>query len=577
MIRSIKKYFGNINFRKKLLISHAMVCIIPIIILGLFCYCQVYRLIMEREKENLSQFIEQACYMAESDLQYYGKMITYLSMHSQIKRYLKADYQNTPKDYYMQYEFYKNLLDPTMLNLEIQHDGLKGIRIYTENHMAYRSDLILSMEEVKKEAWVQESLKNKFIGWYREGNKNVRCVLAFQKMDKEKEALLTLNIDYQNLFSPFDKLNSDNYGIVITDKNHRVFFEYDTMDKRNKSRKLTKEELYSADRDRANPFNRNYLIMKKELATTGWQVYLYKPYSDIRASVSNISDGVIIFIFICILLLCIIIPILSGGVANRLERLTFCIQNINLSNLGEKIAGEEKDEVGILILNINKMLGRIQSLINEVYKTRLAKKGFELKALQAQINPHFLYNTLSLINCQAILVGQKEISELAQAISNFYRTALNKGKDIIEVENELENTKAYLYIQSVMHNNSFDVQFDIDEEVYKEKVINLILQPVVENAIEHGIDRKLDGERGFLYISAKNASGKLKFVVEDNGAGMKEEKVQTLLQNGTQGYGIKNVHERIQLFYGKEYGIRVYSQPDRGTRVEITLPLSGGK
>ncbi len=196
----------------------------------------------------------------------------------------------------------------------------------------------------------------------------------------------------------------------------------------------------------------------------------------------------------------------------------------------------------------------------------------DLKALQAQITPHFLYNTMSLINCQAILAGQKDISELSQAIASFYRTILNKGKDAIQVQYELENIKAYLYIQSVMHNNSFDIIYHIEDEVYSGWIINLILQPVVENAIEHGLDQKEDGTRGRLYIEARKEQDEILFVVEDNGIGIPEEKVDTLLTTGSEGYGIKNVNDRIQLMYGVRYGLRIFSKDGEGTRIEIRLP-----
>lgn len=315
-----------------------------------------------------------------------------------------------------------------------------------------------------------------------------------------------------------------------------------------------------------------YLILNQRLDSVGWDVYLYKPYSIIHKSVAGISNGVAIIIVICILLLGLIIPVLSGSVANRLERLTQQIQNINLDNLEEKIDGEGEDEIGILIRNMNRMLTRIQHLIEEVYETKLKKKNFELKALQAQITPHFLYNTMSLINCQAILAGQKDISELSQAIASFYRTILNKGKDAIQVQYELENIKAYLYIQSVMNNNSFDIIYHIEDEVYSGWIINLILQPVVENAIEHGLDQKEDGTRGRLYIEARKEQDEILFVVEDNGIGIPEEKVDTLLTTGSEGYGIKNVNDRIQLMYGVRYGLRIFSKDGEGTRIEIRLP-----
>jgi len=151
MLRRIKEKFWNMKFRRKLLFSHTMVCVIPIVILGFFCYQQVLHLMMEREKESLSQSMKQAEQTVDAELESYGNIVTYLSMHSQIQDYLKKDYQNTSKDYYVQHEFYMNLLAPTMLNLGIQHDGLDNISIYTENPMSYRSEVIMSLQDVKEE------------------------------------------------------------------------------------------------------------------------------------------------------------------------------------------------------------------------------------------------------------------------------------------------------------------------------------------------------------------------------------------------------------------------------------------
>ena len=571
MLRRIKEKFWNMKFRRKLLFSHTMVCVIPIVILGFFCYQQVLHLMMEREKESLSQSMKQAEQTVDAELESYGNIVTYLSMHSQIQDYLKKDYQNTSKDYYVQHEFYMNLLAPTMLNLGIQHDGLDNISIYTENPMSYRSEVIMSLQDVKEEEWAKEALKKKVIEWYREGKKRIRCVLAFRAMEENKEALLSVNINYQKLFEPFHNLVGENYGVLIADKQDRVFMEHDTFDQENKEKCLKIGELKEAVDNQTNRLNHQYLIFSQELKTTGWEIYLYKPYSDIRASVSNIANGVIMIIIVCVLLLCMIIPLLSGSVANRLEHLTYRIQKINLDNLEEKIGGEGKDEVGILISNINKMLGRIHSLIDEVYKTKLAKKRFELKALQAQINPHFLYNSLSIINWMAIKSRQKEISRVTLALSTFYRTALSKGADMVTVENCIRNIEAYLEIQLIMHDNDFKVEWKIDQEVQQELVPKLILQPVVENALEHGLDVKEEGEK-ILRLSFFADGSDVVIRVDDNGMGMEQEQAKKLITYQAKGYGLKNVNDRMCILYGEEYAIRILSEVGKGTRVEMRIP-----
>ena len=564
------------KFRRKLLFSHTMVCVIPIVILGFFCYQQVLHLMMEREKESLSQSMKQAEQTVDAELESYGNIVTYLSMHSQIQDYLKKDYQNTSKDYYVQHEFYMNLLAPTMLNLGIQHDGLDNISIYTENPMSYRSEVIMSLQDVKEEEWAKEALKKKVIEWYREGKKRIRCVLAFRAMEENKEALLSVNINYQKLFEPFHNLVGENYGVLIADKQDRVFMEHDTFDQENKEKCLKIGELKEAVDNQTNRLNHQYLIFSQELKTTGWEIYLYKPYSDIRASVSNIANGVIMIIIVCVLLLCMIIPLLSGSVANRLEHLTYRIQKINLDNLEEKIGGEGKDEVGILISNINKMLGRIHSLIDEVYKTKLAKKRFELKALQAQINPHFLYNTLNTIKSLIELDMNDTAVKAVSSMSSFYRNSLSKGQFIIPLRQELLLTEQYLYIQNLRYMDfvDYEITYEPSWEDHGAEIPKLTIQPVVENIFVHGLTSQIC----HIHLNVSIRNGTICISVSDNGSGIPPEKLAELnrsirdFKTARHSFGLPSINHRIALLYGENYGLTIESSPEKGTTVTIVIP-----
>ncbi len=194
-----------------------------------------------------------------------------------------------------------------------------------------------------------------------------------------------------------------------------------------------------------------------------------------------------------------------------------------------------------------------------------------MQALQAQINPHFLYNSLSIINWKAIEAGNDEISQVTLALSTYYRTSLNKGETMTIAANELRNIEAYLHIQLVMHDDSFQVEKQVEEKILSCSVPKLILQPLVENAIEHGLDVS-EKEEKKLKISALLEGGDLVFFVEDNGAGMEEEQAESMLTYQSKGYGMRNVHDRIRLLYGEESGLKIYSKKGEGTRVEIRFP-----
>lgn len=146
-----------------------------------------------------------------------------------------------------------------------------------------------------------------------------------------------------------------------------------------------------------------------------------------------------------------------------------------------------------LINGFDHMVSRISTLITEVYEGRIHQKEYEMRALRAQINPHFLYNSLSLINWKAIESGQEDISRITLELSNYYRTSLNKGRNTLTLEQELSNVRSYLQIQQLMHDGDFDVEIDVAAEILQYESLNLILQPLVENAIDHGIDLKTEG------------------------------------------------------------------------------------
>ena len=218
------------------------------------------------------------------------------------------------------------------------------------------------------------------------------------------------------------------------------------------------------------------------------------------------------------------------------------------------------------------MVERLRHLIDEVLNSKIKQQEYEMRALQAQINPHFLYTSLSLINGRALMAGQDDIGRMARLLSTFYRTTLNKGKNTISVRDELENVRSYISIQFIMHSDNFDVTYAIDENALPLTMINLLLQPLVENAIMHGIDHREAPGRGKLQISCRCCGDQLIFSVSDNGPGIPAEKLDSILTSDSAGYGIQNVHHRIQLFYGDGYGLRYESRIGEGTTVYLTLP-----
>ncbi len=230
------------------------------------------------------------------------------------------------------------------------------------------------------------------------------------------------------------------------------------------------------------------------------------------------------------------------------------------------------DEIGELIRAFNSMVKRIRNLINETYVQSLKAKEYQLNALRAQINPHFLHNTLSMISARVIVADQPEISEMVRLLSSFYRTSLNNGQEYTTIENEMKNVQAYISLQLFLTNHSFSVEYHLDPRLLDCSIPCLILQPIVENSIEHGLRPSRKANRK-LNLSLEQEEGVCCIKVEDNGVGIEKDVMDTLFSLETSHIGIKNVNERLKLSYGGKMGLRINSSPEWGTIVIIRLPV----
>ncbi|EOS33336.1 hypothetical protein C807_00167 [Lachnospiraceae bacterium 28-4] len=219
------------------------------------------------------------------------------------------------------------------------------------------------------------------------------------------------------------------------------------------------------------------------------------------------------------------------------------------------------------------MVGRIQDLMEKVRREEITLRKTELKALQAQINPHFLYNTLDAIGWMCEEERSKDAVEMVNALARLFRISISKGHELIPVGKEVEHARSYLMIQNFRYKNQFTYSFDIEEECLPYLCNKITLQPIIENAIYHGINRMVD--EGEIRIRIYGEGDDIVFSVSDNGVGMSKEQCGSILKSepGDQtGIGIKNVNDRIKIYFGEEYGITIESEPDEGTCVSIRMP-----
>lgn len=272
--------------------------------------------------------------------------------------------------------------------------------------------------------------------------------------------------------------------------------------------------------------------------------------------------------------------IISAGLSRSVKMLLASMQQFQRGNFSERVQVESKDEIGQLSLAFNKMAEDTQNLIEKNYVMALREQEIELNALQAQINPHFLYNVLDSLYWEAVDSDCDRLGEDILALSELFRLLLSQGESEIEVSREIELISRYLQIQRVRFARRFSYEIDVDEDIMKYRISKLMLQPFVENAIVHGLERKQ--ENGYVRLRGFQENGRLVFMIEDDGAGMSQEEADRLLsENGKDNYArtrighyaIRNIKERLTLRYGEDYTLKISSVENKGTKVYIAIPI----
>jgi len=277
--------------------------------------------------------------------------------------------------------------------------------------------------------------------------------------------------------------------------------------------------------------------------------------------------------------ICILFAFLfSLYVLRPLRQICTQMKKVENEDFDVKVDFNGNDEIALLGKSFNKMSKKLKELINQVYLVKIKQRETELAALQAQINPHFLYNALDTIYWMSRMEKAFDTSKLIEALAKLFRLSLSSGKEQIPLRNEVEHLKYYLVIQKKRYGDSIQYKIDIDRELYDCRVLKLILQPLVENAIVHGIDKK-EG-KGNIFVTVRRERENLIYEIKDDGIGVNLDEIRSLLQNvgeSNRGIGIKNVNDRLKLYFGEKYGIEFFNEEGGGTRVIVTHPyIKGG-
>lgn len=396
---------------------------------------------------------------------------------------------------------------------------------------------------------------------------------------KATQALLLINLNYRYFEEIFSNVNLGNGGYVYL-TNDRGDIIWHPKQNEIYSGRFNEDNKYAATLKDGitveNLSGKNLTLNVRTIGYTGWKLVGVTPSAALGIDGIKFRFFVLFVADLFLFLLAMINAFISDKISNPIKRLDGSVREIESGNLDVEIVPSGSYEVEHLGKSIKNMLGRIKVLMSDLVAEHNAKRKSEFDTLQSQINPHFLYNTLDIIVWMIENENSDKAVNIVTALAKFFRISLSKGKNIITVKDEVEHVRNYLMIQNMRFKNRFEYSIDVDEKVLSYSSLKLMLQPLVENAIYHGMEF-MDGD-GEIDVKVFKEDNSLYFMITDNGLGMSEDMVETLLSKDFvpskkgSGIGVKNVNERIKLYFGSEYGLKVESEPDEGTKITIHLP-----
>ncbi len=559
MKKWIQKY-KDLKYRYKLTIMMILCSLIPVCVISGYTQIRTVQIMREKEQIGLEQVLEQSVNSIDNRIQIYTNLINYLTYSSDLREIMEKECSSD----YEAYLAYTEIADPMFTMPQLYHEEIRSITLYAENIQVEHGNTLAPLSVAQNQTWYSKINEKGTVQWLvKQGNKKeILAVRKFYRQDSI-QAMLVLTLDYNRVLEPFADLLTENRGGLILDEQGNVVYSGYRMD-----------APYKPDKETSlNYLKEHYVCIEKKIEDTKWNFCLYQPKEELEKSVWTLLLENIPVLLLCLLLILLLGYFFSRKMVERLEQLTENMNQINLGLRKVTVVSQSKDEIGVLVRTFTRMMDEINKLISQVYEAKIKLQKTEMKALQAQINPHFLYNSLSIINWKALEADNEEISRITLALSTYYRTSLNKGETMTIAANEIRNIDAYLQIQLIMHDNSFQVIKEIQEDALSYSVPKLILQPLVENAIEHGLDVS-EKEEKWLKISVCKEKDALIMAVEDNGMGMSEEQAKSIITYRSKGYGVRNVNDRITLLYGEEYHLRVKSRQGEGCRIEIVIPVN---
>lgn len=588
----IEDWYMNLSIKYKMLLFFYGIIILISTMLGTYSYVLSSNNIKSEISKTSLMNVRQIGTSMDSLQDDISDLSTVVMLNREVQSVLKSDnpYNSTNID------ICKQMID----RLLISKNSISFVSIYGDNGFEYYSSAdgssgINDFKSIKQSTlyndmviqkgrplWVLLNNENQVFITNNKNPKVAMCRTIYDTGNYNKIGIIVvyINISYLNKFYTDNILNS-NRSLLLLDSKDQVI-NYRNL---NNEHDISKNDLNNMKTVLKNPSgkelvdikNKQTMISYTSLQNSNWRLLYLIPMSEFSETVKSIFNVTLAVTIGCLLISFVITMYISSNLTSPIKKLINAMKKVNEGDF-KKTNFKYNDEIGILGKQYNEMIDNISNLIEKVYKLQIKEKEAELKALQAQINPHFLYNTLDTIFWRAEKAKEKDISEMVYALSKIFRLTLNNGHETTLVRAEKEFIHYYLLLQKNRYKDKLTYNIEIAEELLDFKIPKLILQPFVENAIMYGTEK--DDEQSLITIKGVYKNGKINFSIEDNGIGMSEEKIRKLLDvshiadqiEEKKGYAIYNISQRLALYYNNDYQLIINSDIGKGTKIQIIIP-----
>ncbi|MGB9678757.1 MAG: sensor histidine kinase [Thermoanaerobacteraceae bacterium] len=559
---------------KKMFLSYILIIVIPLIIIAFITGKVTSDFINEEVKKTTLETLNQSNKNISKMMENLKDTLLFVSMNRELQSNLTKFSNNTSFEINKQITAIRNsILYPGIFN-----ENYNSIEIYAIDKPDYPDNFeqnnVMSSKIVENKEWYKKTLELKGkLYWFVNNDFGFPLISVARVVTSVKDfekpiAVISVDLDLQKIAAAISGIKISKSSVVYLCNNEGNII-YPEGKNFNNDKKLYNQNSGSGF---FNNKDGKEMYIYNTIPQNQWKIIAMIPLKELNEKADALRNYIYMLAFVVLIISALFSLYFSYTFSKPIIMLANKMESIKDGNLDVMAKTEIKGEIGILYSSFNYMIKRINDLIHEVYLSKLKKKEAELKALQAQINPHFLYNTLDSINWIALRNNVPDISKMVNALASILRYSLNKGNEIISIQDEIKQVESYIIIQKIRFRNKFDVYFDIDKKILNYKTIKLILQPLVENALIHGIET-YEG-KGYIKIKGFYEHDNIIFEIINNGNTIDLSKVNYLLNSATEekdSYGIQNVNERLKLYYGENFGLRFYIN-ENNTIARISIP-----